>query len=148
MTFELFERNGNMQRIEIAKIYSSPNDFADKKITVCGWVRTIRDSKALGFIDLNDGSYFKGIQIVFEEQAINNFTEIAKQNVGTALVVTGTLVLTPEAKQPFEIKAEEIFDIEFIKNTVSIEEEINEKVQKLDQNKKEMLCKIINALGY
>ena len=98
-----------MQRIEIAKIYSSPNDFADKKITVCGWVRTIRDSKALGFIDLNDGSYFKGIQIVFEEQAINNFTEIAKQNVGTALVVTGTLVLTPEAKQPFEIKAEEIF---------------------------------------
>ena len=97
-----------MQRTEIAKIYGSPETFAEKRITVCGWVRTIRDSKALGFIDLNDGSYFKGIQIVFEEQAINNFTEIAKQNVGTALAVTGTLVLTPEAKQPFEIKAEEI----------------------------------------
>ena len=97
-----------MQRTEIAKIYGSPETFAEKRITVCGWVRTIRNSKALGFIDLNDGSYFKGIQIVFEEQAINNFTEIAKQNVGTALAVTGTLVLTPEAKQPFEIKAEEI----------------------------------------
>ena len=97
-----------MQRTEIAKIYGSPETFAEKRITVCGWVRTIRDSKALGFIDLNDGSYFKGIQIVLEEQAINNFTEIAKQNVGTALAVTGTLVLTPEAKQPFEIKAEEI----------------------------------------
>ena len=56
-----------MERTEIAQIYSTPEVFADREITVCGWVRTIRDSKSLGFIDLNDGSYFKGIQIVFEE---------------------------------------------------------------------------------
>ncbi|MBS5842450.1 MAG: asparagine--tRNA ligase [Clostridiales bacterium] len=97
-----------MERTEIAQIYSTPEVFADREITVCGWVRTIRDSKSLGFIDLNDGSYFKGIQIVFEECTLSNFTEIAKQNVGTALIVSGILVLTPEAKQPFEIKAENI----------------------------------------
>ncbi|MFR1517411.1 MAG: asparagine--tRNA ligase [Clostridia bacterium] len=97
-----------MERTEIAKIYSAPEAFADQKITVCGWVRTIRNSKSLGFVDLNDGSYFKGIQIVFEEQTLANFAEIAKQNVGAALIVSGRLVLTPEAKQPFEIKAESI----------------------------------------
>ena len=97
-----------MQRTEIAKIYATPNDFADKIVTVGGWVRTIRDSKALGFIDINDGSYFKGIQIVFESNNIENFTEITKQNVGAALVVTGKLILTPNAKQPFEIQAEKI----------------------------------------
>ena len=97
-----------MERTEIARIYASPEAFAGQEITVCGWVRTIRDSKSLGFIDLNDGSYFKGIQVVFEEHAIPNFSEISKQNVGAAFIVTGTLVLTPEAKQPFEIKANQI----------------------------------------
>ena len=97
-----------MERTEIARIYASPEAFAGQEITVCGWVRTIRDSKSLGFIDLNDGSYFKGIQVVFEEHAIPNFSEITKQNVGAAFIVTGTLVLTPEAKQPLEIKANRI----------------------------------------
>ena len=97
-----------MERTEIARIYASPEAFAGQEITVCGWVRTIRDSKSLVFIDLNDGSYFKGIQVVFEEHAIPNFSEITKQNVGAAFIVTGTLVLTPEAKQPFEIKANRI----------------------------------------
>lgn len=97
-----------MERTEIARIYASPEAFAGQEITVCGWVRTIRDSKSLGFIDLNDGSYFKGIQVVFEEHAIPNFSEITKQNVGAAFIVTGTLVLTPEAKQPFEIQANQI----------------------------------------
>lgn len=97
-----------MERTEISKIYSGKEAYADQKITVCGWVRTIRNSKSLGFIELNDGSHFKGIQIVFEESAISNFAEIAKQNVGTALSVNGTLILTPEAKQPFEIKADKI----------------------------------------
>ena len=97
-----------MERTEIAQIYASPETFAGQEITVCGWVRTIRDSKSLGFIDLNDGSYFKGIQVVFEEHAIPNFSEITKQNVGAAFIVTGTLILTPEAKQPFEIKANQI----------------------------------------
>lgn len=97
-----------MKRTEIAAIYSAAQEYADKSIKVSGWVRTIRDSKTLGFIELNDGSCFKGIQIVFEADKVENFKDIAKQNVGAALSVTGKLILTPEAKQPFEINAEEI----------------------------------------
>ncbi|MBE6760610.1 MAG: asparagine--tRNA ligase, partial [Ruminococcaceae bacterium] len=94
-----------MKRTEISAIYADPQAFADKEITVAGWARTIRDSKALGFIDLNDGSCFKGVQIVFEAEKVANYKEIAAQNVGVALSVTGTLLLTPESKQPFEINA-------------------------------------------
>ncbi len=97
-----------MQRTTIKEIFADPKKFADTKITVCGWARTIRSSNAFGFIELNDGSYFTNLQVVFEEQFLSNYKEIAKQNVGTALVVEGTLVLTPEAKQPFEIKASNI----------------------------------------
>ena len=94
-----------MKRTEISAIYADPQSFADKEVTVAGWARTIRDSKALGFIDLNDGSCFKGVQIVFEAEKVANYKEIASQNVGAALSVTGTLLLTPESKQPFEINA-------------------------------------------
>lgn len=97
-----------MERTEIAALHHDAAAYSGKTITVCGWARTIRDSKNLGFIDLNDGSSFKGVQIVFEADKINNFKEIAKQNVGAALCVTGELLLTPEAKQPFEIHASEI----------------------------------------
>ncbi len=97
-----------MERTEIAALHHDAAAYSGKTITVCGWARTIRDSKNLGFIDLNDGSSFKGVQIVFEADKINNFKEIAKQNVGAALCVTGQLLLTPEAKQPFEIHASEI----------------------------------------
>lgn len=97
-----------MDRIEISKIYKSFKELSGKEITVCGWVRTIRDSKTLGFMDLNDGSYFKGIQVVFEDSKIDNFKEIAKLNVGAAVVVKGVLEETPGAKQPFEIKATNI----------------------------------------
>ena len=97
-----------MERTEIAALHHDAAAYSGKTITVCGWARTIRDSKNLGFIDLNDGSSFKGVQIVFEADKINNFKEIAKQNVGAALCVTGQLLLTPEAKQPFEIHAQEI----------------------------------------
>ena len=97
-----------MERTEIAALHHDAAAYSGKTITVCGWARTIRDSKNLGFIDLNDGSSFKGVQIVFEADKINNFKEIAKQNVGAALCVTGELLLTPEAKQPFEIHAAEI----------------------------------------
>ena len=97
-----------MERTEIAALHHDAEAYSGKTITVCGWARTIRDSKNLGFIDLNDGSSFKGVQIVFEADKINNFKEIAKQNVGAALCVTGELLLTPEAKQPFEIHAAEI----------------------------------------
>ena len=97
-----------MERTEISRLYADPQSFGGKTVTVCGWARTIRDSKALGFIDLNDGSCFKGVQIVFEADKVDNYKDIAKQNVGAALNVTGTMLLTPEAKQPFEIHAEKI----------------------------------------
>ncbi len=97
-----------MKRTEIREIYASPESFAEKQVTVAGWVRTIRDSKALGFIELNDGSCFKGIQVVFESEKLANYKEIASQNSGAALVVKGKILLTPESKQPFEINADEI----------------------------------------
>ena len=97
-----------MKRTTIAQLYQTPNNYKDIDITVCGWVRSLRDSKSLGFIDLNDGSCFKGVQVVFEETILSNYKEIAKQNVGTALCVTGTFVLTPDAKQPFELHAKQI----------------------------------------
>ncbi len=97
-----------MERIEITDFYNDVKKFANQTVTICGWVRTIRDSKTIGFIELNDGSCFKGIQVVFEEGKISNFSEIAKLNVGASIIVKGTLLETPEAKQPFEINALEI----------------------------------------
>ena len=73
-----------------------------------GWARTIRDSKSFGFIELNDGSFFKNLQVVFESSIIENYNEIAKQNVGAALIVVGKIVLTPNAQQPLELKAQSI----------------------------------------
>ena len=97
-----------MNRTQISDLYARAEELGGTKTTVCGWVRTIRDSKSLGFIDLNDGSCFRGVQVVFEEGKIGNYREIAKLNVGSALSVTGELVLTPQAKQPFEIHASEV----------------------------------------
>ena len=97
-----------MERTLVAKIYADKESFGGKKIKVCGWARSIRASNAFGFIELNDGSYFSNVQVVFEADKLENYTEISKQNVGAALIVEGTLELTPEAKQPFEIKAESI----------------------------------------
>lgn len=97
-----------MNRTLISKLYSSAGQMDGKSVTVCGWVRSIRDSKTLGFIDLNDGSCFRGVQIVFEDGRVGNYREIAKCNVGAALTVTGTVVVTPEAKQPFEIHASSV----------------------------------------
>lgn len=97
-----------MERIEIKKLFNSPDVYAEQSVTVCGWVKTIRDSKAIGFIELNDGSCFKGVQIVFEAEKLENYKEIAKLNVGSAVKVTGKLLLTPEANQPFEINADAV----------------------------------------
>ena len=94
-----------MERVQIKQIFDNMSAYADKEITVAGWARTIRDSKVFGFIELNDGSCFKCLQVVFEQDKIDNFAEIAKLNVGSAVIVKGKLVLTPENKQPFEIKA-------------------------------------------
>ncbi len=97
-----------MKHQDVSALYKDLDAYAGKTVTVCGWARSIRDSKTLGFIDLNDGTCFKGVQVVFEEGKIGNFKEIAAQNVGAALIVTGELIATPEAKQPFEIHAAEI----------------------------------------
>ena len=97
-----------MERIEIKKLFDGADSYADQSVTVCGWVRTLRDSKAIGFIEINDGSCFKGVQIVFEAAKLANYKDIAKLNVGSAIKVTGKLILTPNANQPFEINADEI----------------------------------------
>ena len=97
-----------MKRQKISGIFADAEALGGQSMTVCGWVRTVRDMKNFGFIELNDGSCFKSLQVVFERSSLNNYEEIAKQNVGAALIVHGTLVLTPEAKQPFELKADEI----------------------------------------
>ena len=97
-----------MERTQLKEIFSDYNSFGEKTVTVCGWARTIRDSKAFGFIELNDGSFFKSCQIVFDREKINNYDEIAKQNVGACLKVTGRVILTPENRQPFEINADSV----------------------------------------
>ena len=96
-----------MERLEIKKLYET-EEYDGKIITVCGWIKTLRDSKAVGFIEINDGSCFKGVQIVFEAEKLDNYKDIAKLNVGSAVKVTGKLLLTPQANQPFEINATEI----------------------------------------
>ena len=97
-----------MIRTEIAALHRDFPHQAGKTVTVAGWVKTIRDSKALGFIELNDGSSFKNLQVVFEAAKIANYKDVTRYNVGSAIVVTGEVVLTPEAKQPYEIHASEI----------------------------------------
>ena len=97
-----------MKRQKISAIYADPSAFDGQHITVCGWARNLRDQKSFGFIELNDGSCFKPLQVVFERDRLDNYDEIARQNVGAALIVRGTLVLTPGAKQPFELKADGI----------------------------------------
>ena len=96
-----------MQRIEIANLYKNlPQD--GQAVTLCGWAKTIRDSKKIGFIELTDGSCFKSLQVVFQADKLENYTEIAKAGTYTSLEVKGRIVLTPQAKQPFEVNADEI----------------------------------------
>ena len=97
-----------MKRQRIAGIYASPEAFGGQTLTVCGWARTIRDMKNFGFIELNDGSCFKSLQVVLERGKLENYDEVARQNVGAAFIVHGELVLTPDAKQPFELKADSV----------------------------------------
>lgn len=94
-------------KIKVEKIYKDYNSFDGKEVIVCGWIRNIRNSKVIGFIELNDGSFFKPVQIVLEEN-LENFTDIISLNLGSSIIVKGVLKVTPEAKQPFEIGAKEI----------------------------------------
>lgn len=93
--------------VSVQQLFRSEEHFIDQVVTISGWVRTIRASKAFGFMELNDGSFFKNIQIVFHDK-LENFQAVSKLNVSASITVRGILIATPEAKQPFEIQAEEI----------------------------------------
>ena len=97
-----------MERVRIAALFADKEQYGGASVTVCGWAKTIRDMKTFGFIELNDGSCFRNLQVVMDANSLSNYKEIAAQNVGAALIVHGTVVLTPEAKQPLEVKATEI----------------------------------------
>ncbi|MBQ5823296.1 MAG: asparagine--tRNA ligase, partial [Clostridia bacterium] len=96
-----------MNIITIRDLFKNTEQYIDKDVEVCGWVRSVRASKAFGFIVLNDGTYFEPLQVVFHD-TMSNFEEVSKLNVGSALIVRGKLVATPEAKQAFEIQAVEV----------------------------------------
>ena len=97
-----------MKDIQIRQLFRNTEEYAGKEIMVRGWVRTNRSSNKFGFIELNDGTFFKSVQVVYEQAFITNFEEISKAPISAALMVKGTMTLTPEAKQPFELKATEI----------------------------------------
>ena len=96
-----------MELITVKELFSDREKYLDKEVQVGGWIRSIRDSKAFGFIVLNDGTCFDTLQIVYHD-TMENFAEVSKLNVGAAIIVKGTLVATPEAKQPFEIQADQV----------------------------------------
>ena len=96
-----------MEMTTIRELYREKESYIDKTITVGGWVRSIRDSKTFGFIVLHDGTFFETLQIVYND-TLENFADISKLNVGSALIIEGKLVATPDAKQPFEIQANKI----------------------------------------
>lgn len=96
-----------MDLITVRQLYKQPEEYLDKEIQIGGWVRNLRDSKSFGFIVVSDGSYFETLQVVYHDN-LSNFQEVSKLNVGTAILVKGTLVATPDAKQPFEVQASEV----------------------------------------
>ena len=93
--------------VTVREIYKEREKYIGEQIKVGGWVRNIRDSKTFGFIVLHDGTFFETLQIVYADK-LDNFKEISSLNVGAAIIVEGTLVATPNAKQPFEIQAESV----------------------------------------
>ncbi len=97
-----------MNKVDIKTIHASPQDFAGKTVTIGGWIRSVRDIKTFGFIDLNDGTSFKGVQIVFNQDKISNYESVARLQAGSSILCTGKVVLTPENKQSFEISASTI----------------------------------------
>ena len=104
-----------MEKIVIKDLYRNTEKYINKEITLEGWVRTVRDSKNFGFIEINDGSFFKNVQVVFSDK-LNNFNEICKLTISSSIKVTGVLVKTENAKQPFEIQAN-IINIESLSDS-------------------------------
>ncbi len=99
--------NVNMKKITVRDLYKNTDSFVNKEITIEGWVKTVRDSKTFGFIELNDGTFFKNVQIVFND-SLEGFAEICKLTISSSIKVVGKFILTENAKQPFEIQANEI----------------------------------------
>ena len=97
-----------MERVRIASVFADSEQYSGKEVVVMGWAKTIRDMKTFGFIELNDGSCFRNLQVVMDANVLANYKEIASQNVGAALIARGTVVLTPDAKQPLELKASSV----------------------------------------
>ena len=97
-----------MKRTEIRQLFAAPESFDGAEVTVCGWVRTIRDSKAIGFIELNDGSAFKNLQIILETEKVSNFAEIVKLNVGSAICVRGCESRRRRGQAVTEVHADEV----------------------------------------
>ena len=93
-----------MELTSIRDLFRNKEKYAGKEVTAGGWIRSIRDSKTFGFIVISDGTFFEPLQIVYSDK-LDNFEAISKLNVGAAIIVKGTLVETPDAKQPFEIQA-------------------------------------------
>ena len=104
-----------MEKLVIKELYKNTENYINKEVTLEGWVRTVRDSKTFGFIEINDGTFFKNVQIVFTDK-LSNFNEICKLTISSSIKVTGTLVKTENAKQPFEIQATNV-DIESLSDS-------------------------------
>ena len=94
--------------VTVKELYRNRGEFIGKKVTVGGWVRSIRDSKSFGFLVLHDGTFFETLQVVISADRLENYAQVARFNVGSAVIVTGELVETPDAKQPFEIQADSV----------------------------------------
>ena len=97
-----------MEKTDIKNLYDNYSKLGSTAVCVAGWVRSVRNSKTFGFIDVNDGTSFNGVQVIFDQSKIDNFDEVAKLIAGSSIIVSGELVLTPEAKQPFEIHARKV----------------------------------------
>lgn len=97
-----------MKKIDVKKFYDNVSAYDNKEVVVAGWVKSARGGKTFGFLDVNDGSSFKGVQVVFDADKLSNFDIVSKLNTGSSVKVTGTLIATPEARQPFEIHAKEV----------------------------------------
>ena len=94
--------------ILVKSLYRNTDEYADKSVKISGWIRTLRASNAFGFIEVNDGSFFKNVQVVFDADKIQNYKEVSKLPISSSISIIGKLILTPDSKQPFEIQAEEI----------------------------------------
>ena len=97
-----------MDRVDIKELFAHPESYYDKTVTVAGWARTVRDSKAFGFVELNDGGCFRSLQVVLVKDELDNFDRIVHLGAGSAISATGRIIPTPEAKQPFELRAEKV----------------------------------------